>query len=754
MASESEGVVRSGAGRGGRPPGAGRWAGQAEEPTVRDLLAALGEAKGWVVLAILLAVAAAAAYLFLAPRVYRATALVQVDDQTTPLSETDRADRVAALLLEQKIPIEGEMEIMRSRALIGPVVDRLGLTLVAEPWHLPLLGDALARRYRGAEPAPPPPGLARFAWGGERIAVERLAVSEDLLDEPLTLVALDGGAYRLADRDGAALAVGRVGVPVTSTEAGHRVELTVTALVARPGTAFRLERRRRDTAIDELQTDLRIDEKVKKSGVVAVELEGRDPARLAAVVGALSAAYVQQNVERRTAEAAKTLEFLEAQLPLVKASLESSEAALAGYRARKATVDLPIEARATIDRLTELDKQVAQLTAERDVLARRYGPQHPDLVTLERRLDAARAERAGFEPQVRAAPATQMDTSRLSRDVSAKTELYLSLLNKAQALRVLKSGNLGNVRVVDPPVVAHKPVSPKPVPIMLLGALAGVVLGTGIAVGRRALRDTTEDPQLIEEALGLPIFAAVPHSAEEARLDRRGRNGRAALAAAAPDDVATENLRALRTALGFLLKARGNVVALSSPAPSAGKSFVAVNLAHLFAAAGRRVLLVDADLRRGGLQRFFAGPLRPGLADVLAGRTLAAEAIQATGTAGLDFLAAGHLPEHPAELLASPRLQEALQSAASRYDVVVVDAPPILAVTDPVLVARCADVNLLVLRGGGHPLGEIALSLERFAHSGVTVHGAIVNEARPLRGYAGRYYQRRAYRRATPRLAS
>ncbi|HEX8907764.1 MAG TPA: polysaccharide biosynthesis tyrosine autokinase [Anaeromyxobacteraceae bacterium] len=748
MASENEKTGRGGVGARAAP----RWSEHGEEPTLRDLLHALREGKGWGLGALALALGAAGAYLFLAPPIYRSTALVQVDDQTTPLSETDRADRVAALLLEQKMPIEGEMEIMRSRSLVGPVVDRLGLTLVAEPRRVPLLGDALARRHDGDAPAGPLLGLSRFGWGGERIAVERLAVSDELLDEPLRLTALGGGRFRLDDPHGAILLEGRVGAPAVATAAGHHVEVAVGALVARPGTEFRLERRRRDTVIDELQSELRVEEKVKKSGVVAVELDGRDPGRLAAVVGALSAAYVQQNMERRAAEAAKTLEFLEAQLPLVKASLDAAEASLSSYRSRKATIDLPVEAKATVDRLAELDRQISQLGAERTQLAQRYGPQHPDLVALDRRLEAVQRERAAFEPQVRAAPATQMDTSRLTRDVNAKAEIYLSLLNKAQALRVLKSGNLGNVRLIDPPVVAHKPFSPRPMPVLLLGALAGLALGAGLAIARRAMSDAIEDPQLIQGALGLPILATVPHSEEEARLDRRGNRGRAALAAAAPDDLATENLRTLRTALGFLLKARGNVVALSSPSSEAGKSFVAVNLAHLFAAAGKRVLLVDSDLRRGSLQRFFSGGTHPGLADVVSGRSLADEAIQSTGTANLDLLGAGHLPEHPAELLASPRLQEVLRAAATRYDVVVVDAPPILAVTDPVLVARCADVNLLVLRAGGHPLGEIALSLERFTQSGVTVHGAIVNEARPVRGAYHPSYAHRSYRRPTVKL--
>ncbi len=721
-----------------------------EEPTLRDLLRAMAEGRWWIVGALAIVMAGAVAYLFLAPPVYRSTTLVQVEEQSTP---PVAADTVAALLVEQKVPVEGEMEIMRSRSLLGPIVDELGLDVEAGPRRVPLLGDAVSRRARASTVAPPLLGLSRFGWGGERIAVKKLAVSDDLLGEQLTLTALGDGRYRLADPDGEALLEGRVGVAAAAGQGGRRVELAVSELVARPGTEFRLERRRREEAIDGLQQQLHVDEKVKKSGVVAIELELRDPVKAAAVVSGLARAYLRQNVEQHSAEAARSLEFLESQLPAVKAGLEASEAALSAFRTKKSTVDLPVQTKTTVERVGELDKVVADLTAERAQLGQRYGDQHPSLVELDRRLDAARATRAAFEPRIQAAPQVEVGNARLVREVNSRAELYLLLLNKAQALRMLKSAATGHARVVDAAVVPHRPVSPKPGPVLLMGALLGLAVGVALAIARRTMHEGVEDAQVIEATLGLPVFANVPHSQEESRLSRRGSRGRSSLAAAAPDDPAAEHLRTLRTALGFSLKARGNVVAVSSPSTGVGKSFVAVNLAHLFAGAGKRVLLVDADLRRGELHRYFDGRSRPGLADAVAGRVLVDAAIQNTSTAKLDFLACGHLPEHPAELLASARLPELLASVARRYDVVLLDTPPILAVTDAVLVARCADVNLLVLRSREHPLREIELALERFAQTGLTVHGAILNDARaPLGGYA-HAYEHRSQRKPTVKLA-
>jgi tyrosine-protein kinase Etk/Wzc len=721
-----------------------------EEPTLRDLLRAVAEGRWWIVGALAIVMAGAVAYLFLAPPVYRSTTLVQVEEQSTP---PVAADTVAALLVEQKVPVEGEMEIMRSRSLLGPIVDELGLDVEAEPRRVLLVGDAVSRRSRAGTLAPPVLGLSRFGWGGERIAVKKFAVSDDLLDEELTLTALGDGRYRLADPDGEVLLEGRVNTAAAAGQGGRKVELTVSELVARPGTEFRIERRRREEAIDGLQLQLRIDEKVKKSGVVAIELELRDPVKAAAVVSGLARAYLRQNIERHSAEAARSLEFLESQLPSVKAGLEASEAALSAFRTKKSTVDLPVQTKTTVERVAELDKVVADLTAERAQLGQRYGDQHPSLVELDRRLDAARATRAAFEPRIQVAPQVEVGNARLVREVNSKAELYLLLLNKAQALRMLKSAATGHARIVDAAFVPRRPVSPKPGPVLLMGAVLGLAVGLALAIARRTMHEGVEDAQVIEAALGLPVFASVPHSPGEVRLSRRGSRGRAALAAAAPDDPGAEHLRTLRTALEFSLKARGNVVAISSPSSGVGKSFVAVNLAHLFAGAGKRVLLVDSDLRRGELHRYFDGRSRPGLADAVAGRVLVDAAIQNTSIAKLDFLACGHLPEYPAELLASGRLQELLARVARRYEVVLLDTPPILAVTDAVLIARCADVNLLVLRSREHPLREIELALERFAQGGLTVHGAILNGARaPLGGYT-HAYEHRSQRKPTVKLA-
>jgi tyrosine-protein kinase Etk/Wzc len=298
-------------------------------------------------------------------------------------------------------------------------------------------------------------------------------------------------------------------------------------------------------------------------------------------------------------------------------------------------------------------------------------------------------------------------------------------------------------------------VSPKPAPILALALLVGLVAGVATAMVRNALDDRAQDPEEIEAGTGLPVFAEVSHSGTQEGIARRGRRAAAgelvSLSISDPGDAAVEDLRALRTSLQFVLaNARNGIIAISGPAADVGKSFVSLNLAHLLATAERRVLLVDADLRRGTLHRAFGLERQPGLADVIAGSTTVEAAIRRTDVPRLDLLPTGPLPRNPAEQLASEAFQRMLAEVSRRYDLVIVDTPPILSVTDAALVARHAGVNLLVVRAGQHPTRVIAVTANRLTQNGVKVDGLILND---VRATAGRYHGYGRYRRHEERVS-
>lgn len=698
----------------------------------------------WTVLAIAsAALAVAGLYLLAATPTYESSILIQVEGRTRPVS----AFEDLAALFQEQTPTEGEIRILRSRTLLDAVVAELGLDIEARPRTFPVVGEALARRHVGSEPAPAPLGLARHAWGGERLRLERLTASDALLGEALTLTALEGGRYRIATADGAVLVEGEVAKAATGTDGERSVELLVAELSARPGTEFTVVKHRRDVVVEGLQQSLRIAEQGRSTGLVEVALSGSDAARVAVILDTISRTYLRQSVERTSAEAAKTLKVLEAQLPVLKKNLEKAERSLHAFQSRSGTVNLSLEGQGMLQRIVEIDRAIGENEVQRSELTRRFTAGHPEVPVVTERIQRLEQQREAMETRLRALPSLELESSRLSRQLRVATELYLLVLNRTEELRIVKSGWIGNVRVLERAAIPSRPVSPRPGVALALALLLGVGGGIAAVLIRDALGRGVKGPDELEEEVGLPVFASVPRSGAQRKLSRRCRRGAVApLAVAEPLDDAVEDLRALRTSVQFAIRqARNNVVSVSGLAPRAGKSFVSVNLAHLLAAAEGRVLLIDGDLRRGGLHRQLGVEGEPGLADVLSGKAQLEAAVRSSRTPGLDLLPAGTVVASPAELLAGDRLQQLLTELGRRYGVVIVDTPPVLSLADSALVGRHAGVNLLVLRAGEHSVREISYALRRLVQAGVAVRGAILNHVRPALGSARARRHRRYY---------
>ncbi len=689
---------------------------EGEEPSLREYLAVVaGEWK--LVSAVAAAVfAAGAVYAWLATPVYRADLLVQVEDK----KKGGGALGELSNLFSESSPAETEVEILRSRTLVGTVVDSLKLTIGAEPRRFGVLGSALARRHDGDEPAGALLGFGRFGWGGERIELSRLELGPAWEEDPPVLVAGPPGAFELKGSRGEVVAAGAVGQLVR----GGGVEIYVADLRARAGTEFLLHRSRREDLVAALQTDIRITERGKKTGILQLALDGRDPARIRAILDGLAGAYVRQNVDRRSAEAEQTLAFLETQLPTLRAELEAAEARLEGHRTRAGGDDVTLETQAAVGRSADVEKAIAELNVELGALRQRFTDAHPVIATARARLERLEADRAGVEGRLRKLPEAELQSARLLRDVKVANELDLTLLDKAQELKVVKSGTLANVRVLDPAVASSVPVAPRHGAILALSLVLGLAGGVAAAFGRRALDHGIEDPEEIERVTGIPVHASIPQSA---RQDEPAAVG-TILAMRAPDDLAVESLRSLRTSLQFaLVDAPTKVIAVTGPAPGVGKSFVTCNLAHVIGESGKRVVVVDADLRRGHLHTSLGGERSPGLSEVLAGEAVWTDAVRKSVMPGVDFLAGGRRPPNPSVLLERERFGRVVAELAAAYDLVIIDTPPILAVTDATLAAAHASVALCVLRAGSHPMREISAAIRRLAHGGVGIDGFVLN---------------------------
>ena len=665
------------------------------------------------------------AYAIVATPIYQASAMIQIEPKKTGIAGVPEIAKSSSV--SQAVT---EIELIKSRSVLGRTVNALKLYISARPKYLPLLGGYLARLHDPAEDgelAAPLLGMDSYAWGGEKLDVFQLDVPEAYLGEKLTLRAGSAGAFSLYDKDEHLLLRGKTNEAVQHE--GFRVQIA--ELKARPGTEFSLVRSRPQTTALSYQKRLKVGEAGKDSGIIYLTLEDPDPDKANHVLDQISRLYVRQNIERSSAEAAQRLEFLRSQVPLVRKELEKAEAALNDYQTSAQSVDISIETKGVLDQIVALESQISEHNLKRTEYNQLYTPEHPTYQTLMKKIDQLEARKAALMSEIDTLPMTQQELLRLNRDMEVTTRTYTLLLDKAQEQDILRAGTIGNVRIIDSAYsVVERPAKPIKPLVVLVAIFVGLLVSAMVILLRQVFYRGVENPEAIEH-LGIPVYAALPFSPKQEQLYRlrKIRDGRSKLLGGAdPADLAIESLRSLRTSLKFaMLEARNQVLVITSPTPSVGKSFVASNLASVIAQAGQRVLLIDADMRRGYIASMFGMAPRSGLSDALASGLHLAAVINKTDQANLHFIARGFSAPNPSELLMHDNFAKLLKEAERAYDFIIIDTPPVLAVTDAVLVAQLAGTSLLVARYGLSTASQIEASKRRLAQNGVLLKGTILN---------------------------
>ncbi|KFE50202.1 polysaccharide biosynthesis tyrosine autokinase [Pseudomonas syringae] len=666
------------------------------------------------------------AYAVLSTPIYQANAMIQIEPKKIGIEGTPEVSSKPMSVSQATT----EIELIKSRAVLGKVVEDLKLNIVEGPKYFPMIGAYLSRTFKPEREnalAEPMFGLTSYAWGGEKIDVFQLEVPDSLLGENLILVAGKPGTFSLYDKDRSLLLSGGV----NQTVEGHGTKIQVATLNARPGTEFNVAKLRTLTGALIYQNRLKITEAGKDSGIIYLSIEDPDPAKANMVLNEVSRLYVRQNVERSSAEAAQRLEFLRSQLPTVRRQLEDSEIALNAFQTSAKSVDLSIETKGVLDQVVSLDSKLSELKLKRVEIERLYTHEHPTYRGLMNQMSQLEAQKQGLLKKIEALPVTQQELLRLTRDMQVTSQTYTLMLNKSQEQDILRAGSIGNVRIIDnADANVEAPVKPMKKLIVLIAVLLGVLVAVAIVFIRQAFYRGVDNPEVIEN-IGMPVYASLPYSRQQERLEKNSQ-GRAKesklLSVSAPTELAVESLRSLRTSLHFaMLEARNNVLMISSPSPGAGKSFVSSNLAVIIAQTGKRVLLIDADMRKGYLHKIFGLQPKHGLSDTLAARLTSTEVINHTEVRNLDMMSCGFIAPNPSELLMHDNFNKMLTELSPLYDLILVDTPPILAVTDATLVGRQAGTCLLVTRFGLTTVKEIEACKRRLGQNGVVIKGAIFN---------------------------
>jgi len=683
------------------------------------------------------------AYLFVAKPVYKADGLLQVEEKSG--GGMSAALKDLQPLLGDSTTVSAEQEILTSRMVLGRVINRLKLDIEVQPKTFPIIGAAIVRRYKGAEPNSPPFGFVSYAWGGETLQVDALDVPRSAEDQPLILTVGDNGSFELFDEDGNPALKGAVGTRATA----GKFSIFVSNLVARPGTRFVLVRRSTESAVELMRKNFAVKERGKKSGILETSLTGPDQDKIGVVLDDILKTYVRQNVERRSAEAENTLKFLETQLPALKREMDAAETAYNSYRQSRGSLDLNLETQSVLQSLVEVDNQIVALKQERDELRQNFTAEHPRVQAVDQRLQRLKERRGQFDADVNKLPDTQQKVLQLARDVEVSTTLYTNLVNTAQQLKVSKAGTVGDVRILDQAAVSRQPVGMKAPAVLAVAALLGLIASLGVVWVIRSLRVVVEDPETIESQLGLPVYATIPHSPEEAAIVRRAKGNKAGelLAIRNPEDDAIESLRGLRTTIHFaLMDAPHNSLLITGSSPGLGKSFISKNLGAVLANAGQRIVIIDADLRKGHINKEFGLRRETGVSEYVAGSVKLEDIVKPTSVPNLWVVTTGQIPPNPSELLMHQRFEQLLELLGKQFDTLIVDAPPILAVSDAAIIGRMIGATLMVARAGCHPIAELEQSVRRLNHAGVHVKGFVFNDLNTDRqryryGYKGYVYR-------------
>ena len=607
-----------------------------------------------------------------------------------------------------------EMQILRSRSVMRIAAEEAQADLVVNPRRLPVVG---LMPVRMGLPYPDLPFLRPYQWGNEGIEIANFNIPDELRERTFTLITTETG-FTLRVPDGQEYQ-GKVGVPMEVAQLG--LSLTVSGLFGPSGREYDIYRVRYEAAVAELQAGFAAVETPMNSSIIRITYKDTEPRRAEAVLDAISSAYLEQDIMRSAMEAMNSLRFIEQQLPIARKSVDEAQTALNAFRSKVNSLDVEYETRDLLERETQLEGELRALDLKEVEYKKQYTITHPVYESLLREREELSAQLREVRQLALKLPDTQKEIYNITRDLEVSRQVYVQLLNRQQELEVAKAATVGGVRVIDTALASDHHIEPKTGVIVgamiIIGALFGGIYVLVLNVMSRGVIDTRE-----LENLGLQVYGIIPIMARSVK----GVGEEYEMAFGSRE--ISEPMKSLRTALHFRLStSTSKIVAITSAHPGAGKSFCARNLAVAYARAGQKVCLVDADMRRGTQAKALGLSVGEGLSEVLGGSISIEKAMQSGPISGLTVLPSGTFPTNPSELLMGARFRALLEVLSKDVDIIILDAPPVLAVTDPLIIAQHANCTLFVARHLVTREPEITESMRIFGLNNIELAGAVLN---------------------------
>lgn len=472
-------------------------------------------------------------------------------------------------------------------------------------------------------------------------------------------------------------------------------------------------------------------EPVRNTQLVKISFESLDPKLAAKVSNTLAQAYIDSQMEARIAMTEQAANWLTQRLGSLKAALELSEQKLQGYREKNDIVEtgssegiaggiLALNAR----QLQDITERVIAAQFKLSGISQRYGPKHPAYQQAE--LDLAEAQLAMQAARQNAMQVTRKEfgLQELLREVQTNRNLYDTFFTRIKEANETRQLETPNARVIDPAVVPRIPVKPKKGLTMALAFVLSLMLGTMLAFLLDYLDSTFKGADDVEARLGVPMLGLLPI----VRRKQESVVGRPLFLESDQQGFA-EAVRTVRTGVVLSgLDTDHQIVVVTSSVPGEGKTTSSINLA-LAMGQMEKVLLIDADMRRPTIAKNLGIPgSSPGLSNLVAGTSEAAQCIHHHDEGNIDILPAGLIPPNPLELLSSRRFKDVLLQLAEQYDRIVIDSAPTLAVSDALVLATLANAVIYVVKSDSTAFHSVRSGIQKLQRVNAPLTGVVLNQ--------------------------
>ncbi len=682
-------------------------------------------------------------YLKVTLPVYSTNAILQVE------SKSANADLLLGDLggFDNKSEVSTEIEILKSRMILGEVADSLNLNIVLTPLVESKV-DAFFQKDKQLLVHHDKSGVS-YIDGDKKLIINKFEVSDDLVNATFKLEILNKSDYQISLLQGETVlltlkANKSVGIEKLTSKGLITLDLDFKNMA---GEKFWLKKQGLLRSTSAIASQLSASEKGRGTGILSLSMQGTHKEQITNTLNEIIDIYVAKSLAKKSAEKEKTLAFLNKQLPEIKSKLESAEVRFNDFRGVNKTIDVDKEAELLLEQSIRLDKTKLELEQKRAELRTRFTDEYPLLQQIEVQLSTISEKKTAVSERLQALPEIQQQYLQMYRDVKINTELYTNLLNDYQKLKIAQSGEVGNIFVIDKAVTPISSIKPKKMLVILIGLLLGMMLGLVLVFIKKLLSTGIKDGAELEMTTGLSILANVPYTKIQDQLVKDKKyhgllysyvnNATRSRASHESADMAIESMRSLRTALLFATNsAKNNVIMVTGASPGIGKSFISANFAAVLAEAGKKVVVIDGDLRRGYLHKYYQQDNRDGLSEYLTSDGID-HIIKETTIDGLDLISRGESPLRPANLLMSEKFQELLDDLSLDYDYILIDSPPILAVTDSSIIGAMAGSTLVVARYDTSNAKEVKLAIDKLQASNANVIGLVFNG---VRKEAGRTY--------------